>query len=746
MKCSGLLAAGRTRVGAKTRALACAALALGTALLVAGLPASAQQNQQKITPNFKDADITMIAEAVSAATGKNFIIEPRVRAQVTMLSSTPMSPDAFYEAFLSILQVHGFVAMPSGDIIKIVPDANARTMPGDDLPDRVSRTSDEIVTQVIQVKNVNAAQLVPILRSLIPQNGHLAAYQPSNILIISDRAANVNRIQRIIQRIDQAGDSDVEIIPLQNASSAEIVRVITTLYQQQQAQEGGANPMKLVADERSNSVLVSGDPSQRLRIKALIAHLDTPLQSGGDTQVRYLRYADAEKIAPKLKEQITGVAQATGPAGAAGAASPAAQAEKATMIWADPETNALIITAQPKTMRSVMSIVDKLDIRRMQVLVEAIIVDVRQDKAAALGVNWAAWSNDDDTRIPIGSFNQPIGSASTGTVSLTDVARIAANPTTALANGASLPTGSLFGIGRIAPTGINFAAILRAVRNDADSNIIGTPSAVTMDNQEAELKVAQEVPFITGQFTNTGGNNNGSVNPFQTVQREEVGTILKVTPQLNGGSTVILKLEIESSSLAQGTSGAVDLITNKRTINTNVMIEDGGIVVLGGLIQDTSNRGEQRVPFLGRIPIIGLAFKTRNADSSKSNLMIFIRPKILRDGVQAAYETDAKYNYILDEQRKTNGGRELLPLLPGPKPMLPKAPPAPQGDDATEQDPRVQQELERKREREKARQQQQNAAPGESQPQGAPAPQAEPAPSPPPESPPPGEQATPPRN
>ncbi len=728
MKCSGFFAARRVR--ALVRASACAA-----ALCLAASLAGAQQSQQKITPNFKDADITMIAEAVSAATGKNFIIEPRVRAQVTMLSSTPMSPDAFYQAFLSILQVYGFVAMPAGDVIKIVPDANARTMPGNDLPDRVSATSDEIVTQVIQVKNVNAAQLVPILRSLIPQNGHLAAYQPSNILIISDRAANVNRIMRIIRRIDQAGDSDVEIIPLQNASAAEIVRVITTLYQAQQAQEGGASPMKLVADDRSNSVLVSGDPEQRLRIKALIAHLDTPLQSGGDTQVRYLRYADAEKIAPKLKEQITGMAEAAAPAAGA-AKTPQAIAEKSTMIWADPETNALVITAQPKTMRSIMSIIDKLDIRRMQVLVEAIIVDVSLNKSAALGVNWAAWSNESTTNFPVGSFNSPIGSSSTGTVSLTDVAKIAANPSNALASGASLPTGALFGVGRIAPTGINFAAILRAVRNDADSNIIATPSAVTMDNQEAQLKVAQEVPFITGQFTNTGAAS-GAVNPFQTVQREEVGTILKVTPQLNGGSTIILKLEIESSSLAPGTSGAVDLITNKRTVSTNVMIEDGGIVVLGGLISDQASRGEQRVPFLGRIPLIGLAFKTRSADRNKSNLMVFIRPKILRDGVQAAFETDAKYNYILDEQKKV-GGRELLPLLPGPTPKLGPPPPPPQGEDAVETDPRVLQEQERKR---RAREAQREA---ESKQQGAPAPQAPPAPSPPPESPPQGGQTTPP--
>jgi general secretion pathway protein D len=622
-----------------------------------------------------------------------------------------------------------------------VPDATARSMPGDDLPDRVSRTSDEIVTQVIQVKNVNAAQLVPILRSLIPQNGHLAAYQPSNILIISDRAANVNRIQRIIARIDQAGDSDVEIIPLQNASSTEITRVITTLFQQQQAAEGGANPMKLVADERTNSVLVSGDPSQRLRIKALIAHLDTPLQSGGDTQVRYLRYADAEKIAPKLKEQITGMAQATGgAAGAAGAASPAAQADKATQIWAEPETNALVITAPPKTMRSIMAIVDKLDIRRMQVLVEAIIVDVSQTKSAALGVNWAAYSNENGTNIPIGSFNSPIGSSSSGTVSLTDVAKIAANPTTALANGASLPTGALLGIGRIVDSGFNFAAILRAIRSDTDSNVIATPSAITMDNQEAQLKVAQEVPFITGQFTNTGATN-GSVNPFQTVQREEVGTILKVTPQLNGGSTVILKLEIESSSLAPSSAGAVDLITNKRTVSTNVMIEDGGIVVLGGLISDNASRGESRVPFLGRIPLIGLAFKTRNSDRLKTNLMIFIRPKILRDGVQAAYETDAKYNYIVDEQKKTDK-RELIPLLPGRGPKLPPMPPAPTGEDATDTDPRVQQEIERrKRLKEEAQKESQSQS---AQPQGAPAPQATPAPTPPPaDSPPQGEQTPP---
>jgi len=662
------------------RSLPCLSLLCAAALTLASA-ASAQQpspaNGQRITPNFKDAPITNIVETVSQVTGKNFIIDPRVNAQVTMFSRTPMTPDAFYEVFLAILQVHGFVAVPAGDVVKILPDANARQLPSNDLPDRVSSTSDEIVTQVIAVKNVSAAQLVPILRPLIPQYGHLAAYPASNILIVSDRAANVNRIWRIIRRIDQAGDEEVDVVPLQNASAAEIVRIVTSLNQAQAAAEGGAGAggVRLVADDRSNSVLISGEGSRRLRVKALIAHLDTPLEAGGDTQVRYLRYADAEKMAPKLKEQVTGIAQAAAPAGGQAAAPPtaaggAAAAERSTTIWADPENNALVITAQPKIMRQLMAVVDKLDIRRAQVLVEAIIVEVGENSTAELGVNWAVFSNEDDTRIPAGAFLNPIGG-----VTLADLARAVDNPSGTV--NPSLATGTTIGIGSITDTGVNFAAMLRAIRGDANTNVLATPSAVTMDNQEAELKVAQEVPFVTGQFTTTGTTTDGAVNPFQTIQREEVGTILKVTPQINEGDAVMLKIELESSSLASSSQGAVDLITNKRTITTNVLIEDGGVVVLGGLISTESQRGEQRVPFLGRIPIIGFAFKTRNAQAQKTNLMVFIRPKILRDGVQTAIETNQKYNYMREEQRKSRG-RELLPLLPkNTRPDLPPLPPPP---------------------------------------------------------------------
>lgn len=631
------------------------------------------QDQPMITPNYKDADLSQIVEAVSEITKKNFIVDPRVRAQVTMVSNSPMSADAFYEAFLAILQVHGFVAVPAGRVIKIIPDANARQVPANDLPDSVSSSSDEIVTQVIAVKNVSAAQLVPILRPLIPQYGHLAAYPTSNMLIISDRANNVNRIVRIIRRIDQSGDEEIDVIPLEHASAAEVVRVVNVLYPASQAGEAGGG-VKMVADERTNSVLVSGEKSSRLRLKTLVAHLDTPLEAGGDTQVRYLRYADAEKLAAKLKEQATVTAVTTGAAAGAPGAQAAQQLERGITIWADPETNALVVTAPPKVMRALMAVVDKLDIRRAQVQVEAILVAVTADKAADLGVNWVVDGSADD--FLLGGFIQPIAGAS-----IVDIIRGVDDPTTLT----SAPTGITLGVGRVGGSGTDFAAILRALRTDGNTNIISTPSIITMDNQEAEIKIAQEVPFITGSFTQTGTD---ATNPFQTIQREEVGTILKVTPQISseGGDAVMLKIEQEVSDIASSSAGAVDLITNKRTIITNVLVEDGGIIVLGGLMRDEVLDNEQRVPLLGAIPIIGQLFKVRHTQKVKTNLMVFIRPKILRDGIQTAIETNSKYNYIRDQQLKMHDGK--VPLLPFEKgPALPELAPAPAGAGAAAPQP-----------------------------------------------------------
>jgi general secretion pathway protein D len=626
----------------------------GTPVPIPAVPAA--ERGQRITPSFKDADITQIVEAVSAATGKNFIIDPRVRAQVTMLSSTPMSPAAFYEAFLAILQVHGFVAEQAGDVIKIVPDANARQSPSVDLPDHVSATSDEIVTQVIGVKNVSATQLVPILRPLIPQYGHLVAYQPANVLIISDRANNVNRIMRIIRRIDESGDSEVDIIPMQNASATEIVRVINSLVQGQQSAEGGV-PFKVVADDRSNSILLSGEKSQRLRLKALIAHLDTPLENGGDTQVRYLHYASADKLATKLKEQAGATSTAAGAAPAAGGTG--SSSEKTT-IWADIGTNALIITAPPKTMRALNEIIDKLDIRRLQVHLEALIVEVTTDKTADLGVNWLLLGSQSGT-IPVAGFVEPVGG--------TSIANLAASVIggTSSLTSSSIPTDTTLAVGRYGSTGVNFAAMVRAVQSVANTNIISTPSVVTMDNQEATIKIAQEVPFITGQYTNGSTTTSGTVNPFQTVQRQEVGTILKITPQINEGNTLILKIDEESSSIAASSQGAVDLITNKRTVSTNVLIEDKGTLVLGGLMQDSATQNEQHVPLLGSIPLLGELFRNRSQTKTKTDLFFFIKPTILRDASDAVIETNQKYEYLRQEERINGPGHELIPLLPGIK-------------------------------------------------------------------------------
>lgn len=643
-------------------------------LCLVALPALAQQPSQQpsgttITPNYKEADIRQIVEAVSAVTNRNFIIDPRVNAKVTMLSSTPMSPEAFYAAFLSVLEVHGYVAIETGDVVKILPDAGARQY-----PTPAAETDEDMMTRVIEVRNVNAAQLVPVLRPLIPQYGHLAAPPGANMLIISDRAANMQRIIDIVRRIDVSSDEDVEVIRLQHATSSEVVRVLTTLAQAPRA-DGMPVTINMVADARTNSVLIGGEKNERLRLRALIAHLDTPLEDGGDTQVRYLRYADAEELATKLQEQISGMrSQAAAGQGAGAGAAPPGATEAS--VWADVQTNALIINAPPKMMRSLNTIIDKLDIRRPQVLVEAIIVEVTADKTSELGVTWAVDGSNDNNAVGLTNFPD----AGPGVVQLG--AALGANGDVNPAN--LIGSGITLGVGRISDRGTSFAAILRALQGDANTNIISTPSIVTTDNEEASLNVGQEVPFLTGSFTSAGtGTGGGVVNPFQTIQREQIGTKLTITPQISEGSTLILRISQEISSIAPSAQGAVDIITNQRTIDTTVIVEDGDILVLGGLIEDTLRESEQRVPVLGSIPVLGNLFRTRTTDKVKTNLLVFIRPKILRDSVQAGIETESKYNYIreLQQGQRPRFGPEV-PMLPGAeRPTLPPLDPDRQNDD-----------------------------------------------------------------
>ncbi|NIL92961.1 MAG: type II secretion system secretin GspD [Woeseiaceae bacterium] len=603
------------------------------------LGAPAAWSQQVVTPNFEDTDIRQIIDAVGSLTGRSFIIDPRVNAKVTMLSSTPMTPDAFYETFLSILQVHGYVAITTGDVVKIVPDATARQYAGP-LGDDSAAGLDDIITQVIQLRNVGATQLVPILRPLIPQYGHLSAHPGSNMLIISDRAANVTRMMSIIRRIDQSNDEDVEVVRLENASAAEIVRIMTALTSQPRA-DGAPVTTSLVADARTNSVLIGGDRNERLRLRALIAHLDTPLEDGGDTQVRYLRYADSEELATKLQQHFSSQAQAT--SAQAGGTTPQ---PNEVSVWADTQTNALVITAPPKMMRSIMLIIDKLDIRREQVLVEAIIVEVIADKIAELGVTWAVEGASSNT--PIALTNFPDFGPGVVDIGVAAGSGGQVDPTGLIGEGIT------FGIGRISDTGVSFAAIARALEGDANTNIISTPSIVTTDNEEATLNVGQEVPFVTGSYSNTG-SVGGAVNPFQTIQREQIGVKLAITPQINEGDSMLMTISQEISSIAQSAEGAVDLITNQRVIETTVIVDDGEVLVLGGLIEDVLRESDQRVPILGSIPILGNLFRVRSTDKVKTNLLVFIRPKILRDAEQAAIETNAKYNYIREVLKGSEG-------------------------------------------------------------------------------------------
>lgn len=617
--------------------------------LVIALPMSARaQNEGGTTLNLKDAEINSLITTVSELTGTNFIVDPRVKGKVTVLSSTPMSPEELYSVFLAVLQVHGFAAVPAGPVTKIVPEVGAK-QDGGSYFDYDGLAEDEIVTRVMEIENVPAAQLVPILRPLVPQYGHLAAYSPSNMLIISDRAANVHRLSEIIRRIDQATDAEVEVIRLKYASAADVQRVVQGLTQGSQAakQAAGQEPVVVLADERTNSILISGEKTQRISIRALVAHLDIPLEEDGDTQVIYLSYANAETLAPILEGYVE---SQTNKGGAKSPTSPTASAggnnTGDTRIVAEPDTNALVITAPPKIMRGLKSVIAQLDIRRAQVLVEGILAEVGLTKSRQLGVDWAVLNNQ---RIAAASVLNP--------AVLTSVGSAVTSGTSTAALGA-LSSGLNLAGGRIDDNGTSFGALLNVLYGDGDTNVLSTPSLVTMDNEEATISVGQEVPFLSGSFSNTG-TTGGAVNPFQTIQRKDVGLTLSITPQINEGDNIQLKIKQESSSVSAGSAGAADLVTNKRTLDTTVMVDDGDILVLGGLIDDNVQQNEQKVPILGDIPIIGALFRSTSVNKTKQNLMIFIRPTILRDRETANYYTGRKYN----QMRRMQGASRDTRLL-----------------------------------------------------------------------------------
>jgi len=640
-------------------------------------PASALQPGHEVTAdgrhtlNLKDADIQALIATVSEITGKNFIVGPNVQGKVTVVSAKPMRPDEIYDVFLSVLHVHGFAAVPSGSMVKILPEALAQT---EATTAAVERAPDELVTQIVPVKHVSAAELVPILRPLMPQGGQILAHASSNSLIISDRAANVQRLASIIQRIDTSADAEVEVIPLTHANAAEIARTLTLLADEKGAPPGEAE--RIFADTRTNSVLISGAKAGRLKLRALVAHLDSPIENGGDTQVIFLRYANAKDLVPILQgiaSTLTGIAPPTASKNGGGEIAGASPAT----IQAHEQNNALIISAPPAIFRSLAAVVRQLDVRRAQVLIEAVVAEVAGQTASEIGVQWQLpFKTNRDGSIADSVIG---GTNFTGTTPGNNIISAAQNP---------LGVGNGFNLGYINGTitvGRNtifqLGALVTALQGDGKSNVLSTPSVLTLDNQEAEIKVAQEVPFLTGQYTTNalgsqttttvgGSNTTGVTNPFQTIERKDVGLVLKVTPHINEGDAVRLDLHQEVSNLLPPVQGAVDLVTNKRELTTSVLVADNALLVLGGLLDNQAKDNVQKVPVLGDIPLFGNLFRYRTNDHTKTDLMVFLHPRILRDAATEAAVSSEKYNFMRTEQLQMR--EEAWPITPSEqRPLLP---------------------------------------------------------------------------
>ena len=619
---------------------------------------------QMVTLNFKDMDINLLIDTVAEVTKKTFIVDQRVKGNITVVSSKPMDSEQVYQVFLSILGVHGFAAVPSGEVVKIVPQNVAKSENIPVLGEKQDVAGDALVTQVIQVEHVSAPQLIPLLRPLIPQQGHLVAYPSNNTLIMSDTANNIKRIEKIIQRIDKVKQEDIEIVMLTHASAAEIARIIDALEHNQAQAAGsttnGNGKAKVMADERTNSILISGDESARLRLRTLIAHLDTPVKEEGKTQVIYLRYARAADLVEVLRGVGNSITEQKKTDGQLN------QAQKIS-IQADESTNSLVITAAPEELRNLRTVISQLDVRRAQVLVEAVIAEVSTDTAKELGVQWILGGRNDGT-VPIGASNFTNLGQGQGIIDLAGAAVQIDRGGTAIP---TLGPGTFLGLGRFASSGFNFALLLKALSSDTNTNVLSTPSLLTLDNQAAQIHVGQNIPFITGQYTNTGAGGTtttGIANPFQTIDRQDIGLKLKVVPQINEGNAIQLEIEQEVSNLVQDTNAG--FITNNRSIKTTVIVEDGNMVVLGGLIDEDLQQTTQKVPGLGDIPLVGGLFRSQSTKKVKRNLMVFLHPTIIRDAATETLVSNSKYTYMRAKQleQKARGvpllSSEEIPVLP----------------------------------------------------------------------------------
>ena len=612
-------------------------------LVPVALPVQEASAQEKTTEetwkvSLKNADIREFVTQISVITGKSFVVDPRVKGNVTVISSTSMDKDTIYELFLSVLRVHGYAAVPTGNITKIVQQVLAKQSgnPKDFLR---PAQSEELVTAVIPVRNSASENLVKILRPLIPQYGHVAGISSPNVLIISDHAGNIARLTEIVNRIDIADNQTIEIIDLKDAWVEDMVGLLEELAPEQIGKGAkGPNRVTIVASERTNSMVVKGEKISVERVVKLISQLDVPANRSGTTKVIRLAHSDAVEMAEILRNTIVDDEDN--------------KSNKVKIsIQPDEALNALVIRAAPSSMLEIMDIIDSLDVRRLQVLIEAAIVEVTADFSRQLG-----------TELFIADFsggNTPLGlTAPSGT--LAQILKNMAPGDSGLPDGIAPPllnvdpgTSPLLAGGRLNPNGTSFAAIIRALSTNGDVNLLSTPSITTMDNEKAKIVVGQNVPFRTGSTTS---GSDGASNPFTTIQREDVGLTLEVTPNIHDGNLVQLKVhqevsEVDPASLSViGASGSADLITNIRTIDTTILVDDQEVIIIGGLIRDKETSNDSKVPLLGSLPGIGFLFRSSSTTTQKQNLLVFLRPTVLDSRAAITSATQRKFNSVYEIQ------------------------------------------------------------------------------------------------
>lgn len=624
----------------------CLAAALASIL---NAPQSTAQppDDQAFVVSFDETALGDVIESVSLATGRSIISDARIAVQtITFHNQQPMTQDELWAAFLEMLQVYQYAAIESvNGRWRIMPEANARTEGGE----YASPTGAEYQTATITVNNLQAAQMVPILRPLVGTAGQLASPPNTNQIVLVDRAANVERILRVVEELDRANAQEVSVVQLQYASAEDVTDKVTQVAQ---AQSGGSVAMlQAIPDERTNRVILTGTPAQLEYFRGVAESLDLPSLQGSGSQVRYLFYADAEEVAEILQNQFGGsqvVEDAETAADVTGGN---------VSVLAHVGTNSLVINAPSRVQQEILSIIDSLDIARAQVHIQAIIVEMSAARAAEFGMTWALDGASGDEAAALTNYSNIGG----GILQLAQIGAGGVPDPSAIGSGITAAVGSL------SDSGTSWAAILSALQGDAQTNVMQFPELVVLDNEEALITVGQQVPFRTGEYANAG--NQGAVNPFSTIQREDVGTSLTITPRINEGTGMRLTIAQELSSVSESAI-ASDVITNERRIETEVFVTDGDILVLGGLVDDQLRENEQRVPGLGRIPGFKWLFSGRNTDRTKSSLMVFIRPTILRDSAAASQMTNSRYRALQNEQNE-QAGEPVQLMRDADRPTLP---------------------------------------------------------------------------